>query len=288
MITRGLESASKGMQALIEYQDVIANNLANVNTTAFKRTNMTFKNLVDARIEQKSEPNKPEAKTKDIGSLSLGSGVHRTFIDFEQGPLNLSGSKLDVAIDGGGFFKIRTAQSWGQPIDNPENYYYARDGHFTLTPDNYLANTKGDYVVDKLDRRIRIVRDPENPADGPENRINVQNDLLIGKDGTIQLTNPNYARTLQQIAIVDFQNKAQITSVGEGRFMPLAGRDAGMYAKNNGFMLEQGMLEGANANTIVEMISTINVSRTYETLSKLVKTQGDTVSQAIELGKIKG
>lgn len=288
MITRGLEAASKGLQALIEYEDVIANNIANTNTTGFKKTNMTFKNLMDARVEEKADPNKIESKYKTIGTLSLGSGVDRTYLDFSQGPLNLSGSKLDVGINGEGFFKIRYGSSLDKPAADPNNYYYSRNGNFHLTPEHYLVNNNGDYVMDANNQRIRIVRDPQNPLNEPNNRIDVQNDLLIGTDGTIQLINPNYPRTLQKIAIVDFANKSQVTSVGDGKFMPITGQDAKMYTKANGFALEQGTLEGANSNTIVELIQSINVSRTYETLTRLVKTQGDTVSQAIELAKIKG
>lgn len=288
MLTRGLEAASKGLQALIEYQDVTANNIANVNTTGFKKTNATFKNLMDARVEQRPQDlEKVGSSYRQIGTLSLGSGMDRTYIDYSQGTLNPTGSKLDVAINGEGFFKIRYANSLEQPADNPHNYYYARNGNFSLTPENYLVNVKGDYVMDKNNQRIRIVRDPNSPDNGPENRIHVDKDLLIGSDGTMQLIHPNYPRTMQQIAIVDFQDKTKVTSVGEGKFMPITGTDPKMYYKKGGFTLHQGNLEGANVSTVTEMIQTINTTRTYETLTKMVKTQGDALSQAIELGRIR-
>ena len=288
MLTRGLESASKGMQALIEYQDVIANNIANVNTTGFKRTTMAFKNLMDARVEQRPQDlERIGATNKPVGTLSLGSGVDRTYLDFEQGTLNPTGAKLDVAINGQGFFKMRYSNSLEQPADNPNNYYYTRNGNFSLTPDNYLVNFKGDYVTDVNNRRIRIVRDPENPENGPDNRVNVQNDVLIGPEGMVKLTNQNYMRDIQKIAIIDFADKTKVTAVGEGKFMAITGQDPKMFTKTNDFTLYQGNLESANVSTVTEMIQSINTSRTYETLAKLVKTQGDALSQAIELGRVR-
>lgn len=288
MLTRGLEAASKGMQALIEYQDVIANNIANVNTTGFKKTTMTFRNLMDARVEQRPQDlERVGATYKPIGTLSLGSGVDRTYLDFQQGTLNPTGSKLDAAINGEGFFKMRYSGTLDKPANDPNNYYYTRNGNFSLTPENFLVNFKGDYVTDVNNQRIRIVRDPDNPENGTDNRIDVDNDLKIGQNGTLQIVNQRYPRNLQTMAIVDFQDKTKITSVGEGKFMAITGQDPKMYTKRNGFELHQGNLESANVSTVTEMIQSINTTRTYETLTKMVKTQGDTLSQAIELGRVR-
>ncbi|GBF23295.1 flagellar basal-body rod protein FlgF [Candidatus Gastranaerophilus sp. (ex Termes propinquus)] len=286
MITRGLEAASRGMQSLIQYEDVIANNLANVNTTGFKRTSAAFKNVLDTQVTQKmSEPEKPG---KIAGSVSLGNVLDRTYIDFNQGALNHTGSKLDVGIQGEGFFKMRLKDSLNEPDNREENYYYSRAGNFKLTIDSYLINNQGDYVMDEQNRRIRLARNPEDPEIDVNNRIQLEKELLISEDGLIQLVNQNDTVTMQKIQIVDFQNKSLISSLGEGKFLPIKDTDPGRYVKNGGFSLQQGMLEAANVSTVSEMIQSINVSRTYETLTKIVKTNGDTVSQAIELGKIKG
>lgn len=285
MITRGLESASKGMQALIMQEDVIANNLANVNTTGFKRTNITFKNIMDSQVSQKVAT--PENPSKTAGIVSLGSAADRTYIDFTQGALNRTGSKLDIGIQGEGFFKMRLSNTIDKP-DKEENYYYTRNGNFSLTTDNYLVNRQGDFVMDEQNRRIRLVRNPEDPNMDINNRLDLEKEMLVSNDGLIQRVGGNATITMQKIQIVDFQNKAKVSSLGEGKLVPIKGQDAGVIKKTNGFSLQQGMLEGANANTVKEMIDSINVSRTYETLAKLVKTQGDTVSQAIELGRIKG
>ena len=94
MITRGLESATKGMLSLLKQEDVNANNLANVNTVGFKKTNITFKNLMDAQVEVKQVPltnNPKDTQFIRVGDLSLGNAADRTYIDFSQGGLITTG-----------------------------------------------------------------------------------------------------------------------------------------------------------------------------------------------------
>lgn len=285
MITRGLEAASKGMQALIQYEDVIANNVANINTTAFKRTNIAFKNIMDTKVEQRST--EAGQGKRNVGTLSLGSMADRTYIDFSQGALNQTGSKLDVAIEGEGFFKVRVQNTINE-ADNEKNYYYTRNGNFHLTQDHYLVNKLGDYVMDENNKRIRLVRNPEDPkAPNPTTRIDLDKELIVGEDGLIQVIGKDGSRGLGKIQIVDFEDKTKMSTVGDGKYLPIEGQDPKRVQAKSA-RLQQGFLEGANANTVNEMIQSINVSRSYETLAKIVKTQGETVSQAIELGKIKG
>ena len=157
MITRGIETVSKGMQALIDFEDVTAHNLANVTTNGFKRTNITFQDIMQSKVQTKNN----QGKSVEIGSLSGGSRTDRTYIDFSQGGLAESGNKLDVAFHGDGFFKVRYQ---GIPENKPydeRDYYYQRTGNFALDDENYLVNKDGDYIMDMENRRIRITRDPE-------------------------------------------------------------------------------------------------------------------------------
>lgn len=291
MITRGLEAATKGMMSLLKQEDVNANNLANVNTVGFKKTNITFKDLMQADVEVKKVPFTSNPKDTDfirVGSLSLGNAADRTYIDFSQGGLIPTGNKLDVGIQGDGFFKIRHQQVPDNVPYNEEDYYYTRAGNFQLTDDFYLVTKEGDWVMDTQNRRIRITLDPEEEEFNPNNRIDSLKDLNIGENGVIQVTNPDTPRTLQQIQIVDFRNKTLVSAQGEGKFVQPEGVDIGIYQNNGGARLQQGMLESSNTNTIYEMVNTITVTRAYEAMAKIVKTQGDTVSQAINLGVIKG
>ena len=136
MITRGFGTVAQGMQALIDFEDVTAHNLANVSTAGFKRTNIAFQDIMQSKGQAKNV----QGKYRDVGTLSNGARTERTYIDFSQGGLSESGNKLDVAIQGDGFYKIRYQ---GIPEDvayDESHYYYQRTGNFVLTNDNYLVN----------------------------------------------------------------------------------------------------------------------------------------------------
>ena len=152
MITRGIGTVAKGMQALIDFEDVTAHNLANVTTTGFKRTNITFQDVMQSQVQAKNA----QGNYKNVGSLSMGARTDRTYIDFSQGGLQETGYKLDVAIQGDGFFKVRHQDVPDNAPYDDSNYYYQRVGNFALTTDNYLVNKDGDYIMDVNDRRITI------------------------------------------------------------------------------------------------------------------------------------
>ena len=120
MITRGIGTVAKGMQALIDFEDVTAHNLANVTTNGFKRTHITFQDVMQSKIQMQNA----QGKHVEVGSLSNGARTDRTYIDFSQGGLMESGNKLDVAFHGDGFFKIRYQDIPEDRAYNEQDYYY--------------------------------------------------------------------------------------------------------------------------------------------------------------------
>ena len=120
------------------------------------------------------------------------------------------------------------------------------------------------------------------------NRVDVQKDIAIFENGQINITNPDYPRTLQKIQIVDFEDKSKLGQIGDSRYREILGQNAGRRIVTGNVGITQGSLEGSNVNTVNEMIHTIEITRAYETLSTMVREQGDLLSQAIELGKIRG
>lgn len=286
MITRGIGTVAKGMQALIDFEDMTAHNLANVTTAGFKRSNMTFKDCMESNVKLK-EGN----SVKTIGQLSIGARSDRTYIDFSQGGLSESGYKLDCAIEGDGFYKVRYKQipdnAPKEVLEDEKSYYYQRTGHFALTNDNYLINKDGDFIMDTKNRRIRITRDLDTDDIQEMNRLDITKDLIIGENGQIELNGENIRATLQKIQICDFKDKTKISGIGDGKYLPIYTQDAGVYTKAEGtFSLQQGMVEMSNANTIKEMLNSINVSRGYESMSNILKTQSDTLQEVINVGNI--
>ena len=261
MITRGLEAATKGMMSLLKQEDVNAKNLANVNTVGFKKTNITFKDLMQADVEVKQVPitnNPKDTQFIRVGSLSLGNAADRTYIDFSQGGLITTGNKLDVGIQGKGFFKIRHQEVPDNVPYDEKNYYYTRAGNFQMTADYYLVTKEGDWVMDIQNKRIRIVLNPEDENNTPNNSIDSLKDVNIGENGVIQITNPDTPRTLQQIQIVDFDDKSLLRAqLGEGKFIPEEGIVAGMHPSNQSANLQQGMLESSHTTTLYALIYNI-------------------------------
>ena len=194
MITRGIGTVVKGMQALIDFEDVTAHNLANVTTNGFKRSHITFQDIMESNVQSKNA----QGQAKNIGTLSAGARTDRTYIDFSQGGLAESSNKLDVAIQGDGFYKIRYQDIPEDKAYDERDYYYQRLGNFALDDNNYLVNKDGDFVMDMENRKIRITRDPDSEEINEMNRMDIMKDLVISENGQISLNSHNFQATLQK------------------------------------------------------------------------------------------
>lgn len=265
MLLRGLESASNGMQALINQNDSTANNVANVNTIGYKKQSLVFKNIYDANVVQKPYGSN-EAQT--IGSLSVGSEVQSMTYDFSQGVLDKTNAVFDVAITGDGFFKIQL---------NDGGYAYTRNGSFTLNNNGTLVTKDGEAVIDDRGKPIKI-----KTNDVVMRSIN---DIIITEDGQIELSNEKDQVMMQKIGVYDFFNKDNMVSIGGSKFKPTDAM-TNPEVRPTKFKIEQGSLEMSNANVVNEMIKTISTSRNYETLSKLVKTNGDSLTDVLNVAKL--
>lgn len=268
MLLRGLATASNGMQALIDQNDLTANNIANVNTVGFKKGSLIFKNIYDASIMEKTGKG-ANVDARSLGELSMGSQVQKLTYDFSQGALSRTGGTYDLAVEGDGFFKT---------VSLDGDVSYTRNGSFTLNNDSYLVTKDGDYVLDTNNQRIRI--------DTKETKMRSNNDILIGEHGEIRINTGQTPITLQTIGIYDFKNKEDLTCIGGSKFKPQdATTNPEMKAEK--FSVQQGALEMSNANVVTEMINTINTSRNYESLAKMVKDTGDSLSKGLQVGRVK-
>lgn len=265
MIIRGLETAANGMQALIDQNDSTANNIANVNTVAYKKQSLMFKDIYDTTVTQTDRVTK---EINSIGELSVGSQVQKLTYDFSQGVLNKTENNFDLAIQGDGFFKVQSPD--GQ-------ISYTRNGSFALNSNGNLVTKEGDSVLDEKSRPIKI------NTDGVVMRS--LNDIIINTDGQIVLSNDQNQMMLQKIGVYDFANKEDMVGLGGSQFRP-TNINTNPELKAEKFSIQQGSLEMSNSNVVNEMMKTINTSRNYESLSKLVKSSGDTLSQAIKVGRL--
>lgn len=258
---RALYTSATGMQAQETNIDVISNNLANVNTTGYKKSRADFQDLIYQYLVEPGAPT--SATTKNSSGIQVGLGVKTASVhkDFSQGDLTSTSGKLDVAIEGEGFFQIQ------QPDGS---IAYTRSGSFRLDDQGQLTTAEG-FVVD--------------PG------ITIPNDALavsIGLDGTISYTSPGQAAAAEagQLTAVRFPNNAGLRSIGRNLYLETDSSGApttGIFSENGYGSINQGFLESSNVSIVDQVVSMITAQRAYEASSKGVTTADEMLSQAINL-----
>lgn len=271
MILRSLESAAKGMTALMDMNDRIANNLANVNTVGFKKGELRFKDIMESAVYSQQGSILRNDTSRYLGTLSMGSESIDYVHDFSQGPLEKTGNTYDLAIEGDGFFKIR---------DIDGNISYTRNGSFIVNSDDYLVTKQGEYVLDVNNRRIRMI-----PEDWDPELMRDRMEIIIGEQGNIEMNSYTQKIPMQTIGIFDFSDKDDLFEIGDARFVPMD-KENNPELRAEKFSVQQGMLELSNSCVIKEMINTIQTTRNYESLTKVVSTNNDLLGTAISVGRI--
>lgn len=242
--------AKTGLDAQQTRMSVISNNLANVNTTGFKRGRASFEDLMYQTVRQ---PGASSSQNSQLPSgLMLGTGVRTVSTEkmFAQGNLNQTGNSLDVAIQGRGFFAIELPDG---------STGYTRDGSFEINQD-------GDVVTSSGYRLANNIQIPEGAQS-----------ITIGSDGTVSVleqgaNEPTEAGTLE---LTDFINQAGLQPIGENIFKQTlaSGEPTTAVAGTEGMgLLTQGSLESSNVNVVEELVGMIETQRAYEMNSKAIST----------------
>lgn len=256
---RSLLTAATGMEAQQLNIDTISNNLANVNTTGFKRSRANFHDLLYQTLKAPGQ----SATTGTIvpSGIQIGTGVKLSSVDkmFTEGAIQSTGRDLDFMIQGDGFFRVQR--------DNGQ-IAYSRDGHFSKDSSGRLVNADGYPLVPE------IVIPP-----GAQ-------DLLVGYDGIVTVKMEGESQELGQINISDFINPAGMVSLGGNIFSPSrASGEAITGAPNqNGFgSIAQYQLESSNVDIVEEMVNMITGQRAYEINSKVIQTGDQMLSSTTNI-----
>ncbi len=245
---RSLWTAATGMKAQELNLDNISHNLANVNTTAFKRANVEFQDLMYQNMEEAGIP-AAAGQRLPVG-IQVGLGVKPSAIvkNFKAGSLRQTGNPLDVAIEGDGFFQVMLPDG---------TIAYTRDGSFKIDADGNLVTADGFYVQPP----ITIPAEAES--------------ISIGFDGTVTVLTNNEPQEIGQITITRFVNPAGLKAIGKNLFLETAasGPALGPFVPgtNGTGSLEQGYLEMSNVNAVEEMVQMIMAQRAYEMNSKVIQ-----------------
>lgn len=233
---------------LQQQMDIVANNIANADTTGFK---------VEA-LQTAEDPQRPAFTLGGPAPVKfvVSNGVIR---DFSQGALHRTDAPLDLAIDGQGFFQVQTASG-------PR---YTRDGRFRLDDQGQLTTAAGQPVMDDGGGAISL-----DPTKGP---------VTIAPDGTISQGTGKDIIRVAKIGVVNFSNLSGLQKTGDNLYQNTSNVQP---TPVDAPKIRQGMLESSNVNPILEITRMIEVSRAYEQLAKMMDSQADLSSQAIQqLGK---
>lgn len=247
-----IRTAATGMAAQQRRVEVISNNLANVNTTAFKRSRAHFEDLLYQTVQGPGVGGVGQGTTNPV---QVGRGTRLAAVQRvqAQGPLEATGRPLDLAIEGEGMFQVRLPDG---------SQAYTRDGSLTISADGALV-THGGYEV------MPGIIVPED-ATG----------LSIERNGvvTVQLSSAADVVELGRIELVRFANEPGLQALGENLYAetPASGVPMAGYAQDEGFgRIVQGHLEASNVEIVTEMVDMIAALRAYEINSQAVKTSQD-------------
>jgi flagellar basal-body rod protein FlgG len=264
MATISLYSASTGMNALNTRLDVIANNLANVNTDGFKGSRANFQDLLyqEKRLPGVENSNGDQAPTGLY--IGLGVKVSGTQLDFRQGAPIETGNDTDMLIDGDGFFRVAVEDSVSET-----GFAYTRAGNFVKNADGELV------LANDLGYRLEPV------IEIPQDAVKIE----IGTDGRVLalLSGETEAQEIGQIEIATFINPAGLSQIGGNLFVQSAASGepfVGEPGTEQFGQIRSGYLEGSNVDPTRELIELIRTQRAFEMNSQVVRAADETL-QAI-------
>ena len=260
---RALSIAATGMLAQQTNVEVIANNLANMNTTGFKEQRAEFEDLLYQNVEQQGTQSSDTGTIVPSG-IQLGAGV-RTAAVYRvnrQGDLQTTSNPYDVAINGPGYFRI-------QMPDGTDAY--TRAGNFALSPEGQLVNQQG-YVV--------------QPGIAVPNTATA---VAINAQGQVQATIPGQTapQTVGQLELTRFPNDAGLKAEGNNLFTETVSSgspQSGVPGSTGYGTIQQGFLETSNVNAVSEITSLITAQRAYEMNSKVITAADQMMAETAKLG----
>ena len=256
---RALYSSASGMEAQQMNLDVIANNLANVNTTGFKKTKIEFQDLLYQTTSAAGAQTGGGNQLPTGIQVGHGARVAATSRVFTTGELTQTGERMDVAVNGDGFFEVQMPDG---------TRAYSRAGAFKVAADGTVKNSEGLTILSGF-----------QPI--PVGTTNV----TISSNGYVSLTGAN-GNTNFQIQLARFINPAGLDSLGHNLYRETQSSgqaELGIPGENGFGSLEQGFLEMSNVKVVEEMVKLIMAQRAYEVNSKSVQAADEMLRMGAEL-----
>jgi flagellar basal-body rod protein FlgG len=259
---RALNTAATGMMAQELNVEVIANNIANMRTTGYKRQRAEFQDMLYDHVRRIGTQTSTQGNILPVG-VDIGSGVKTVGTPriMTQGTLTQTGGDLDVAIRGEGFFKIQLPDG---------TFAYSRDGSFQMDAQGRIVTAQGNLVQPG----ITVPNNSTSLTINPQGQVSV---IVAGN------TNPTI---LGQLTLTRFINKAGLLPIGDNMFQetPASGPPQDGLANTDGMGdVQQGNLEQANVEAVTEISDLIAAQRAYEMNSKVISATDQMLQSVIGL-----
>jgi flagellar basal-body rod protein FlgG len=230
----------------MQRMDVVTNNIANTDTTGYKKDQVASQSFTDELARRLNDPGLRLFQNRGVGPMGQGVFIDDVYTDFSTGSLRQTGGSLDIAINGHGFFCV--------DVNGEE--LYTRDGSFVLRADGALITKDGGLVQ------------------GQNGMINLPNgSITIDETGRI-IVGDQYVDTLRVTAFTDNHTLRKLhdnyyRTIGSSQMAPFTG------------LLTQGFLENSNVNSVKEMVEMIALSRAYETNARMISIHDQTMNRAV-------
>ena len=259
---RSLWIAKTGLETQQTNMDVISNNLANVNTSGFKRSRAVFEELMYQTIRQ---PGAQVGAANQLPSgLQIGTGARTVATEriHTQGNLKETGNSMDIAIQGRGFIQVEMPDG---------TFAYSRDGSLQVDQNGQLV-TAGGYPV-------------QPPVNVPDNALS----LTIGRDGVVSVTQPGAVGTnveIGQLELSTFVNPTGLQSIGENLYVETDASGPALFAQpglDGAGLVLQNYVETSNVNVAEELVNMITTQRAYEMNSKAIQTSDQMLARLTQL-----
>jgi flagellar basal-body rod protein FlgF len=262
-MSKGIYTAVSGAMAQQSSLDTIANNLANVNTPGFKRDSQLFREYLTAYEKEPGTITVPRIPAS-IESFYDMNGGDKSYVDaigtstdFTQGPMKQTGNKLDLAIEGQGFFEVLT----------PEGVRLSRTGSFNVDADGRLVTKQG----------FPVLKDGGLGQDPAGREIKLQNaDVTVSPNGEIF----DGGQSSGKLSLLNISNKDAVQKVGQNLYAFKENLEPGLTVANDA-KIHQGVLEASNVNVIREMTDMIAATRTFETTQKAIQAYDQMAAKTV-------
>lgn len=263
---KGLYTAHTGMVNEMKRLDVLTNNLANADTTAYKKEGTTSRTFAD-ELAIKIKDTSNYGLHQKLGEISLVTHLGQVYTDYSTGSFKVTDNETDFALEGEGFFAVSFTDKNGNT-----SVKLTRDGNFIVDNQGYLRTKDGDYVLNATGA-LNMDASEENYV-----RLNSGAAFAVDQMGYIY-QNEQLVGTL---GVVNVENYDYLEKYGENLYNLVEG---GAVTASDA-KVQQGMLEGSNVNVVEEMVNMIAIQRAYDAGQKVIRSVDETLGTTVNLGKV--